>query len=368
MIMQQNHNRKYILITLVAGISMVHFFPLPGWMGTHLLHREIYFFPILLAGFWYGARGGLTAAIGIGIIYTTKFVVSDLFLDVKAAVGLQVAVFVSMGLFFGWMVDRQHRRQKERDKIHDAFGRYVPREVRDEILSGRISLEGEYKTVTVLFADIRNFSGLVKDYDPRTVVRIMNRYFKEMTEAIRDSGGLVLQFVGDEIEAIFGAPVSTQQHARMALQAATAMRLRLKLLNQELHKEGLPLLSHGIGIHTGTVLAGNIGSPDRLSYAMVGTTVNLASRIQEVNKTFGTDILLTVDTRAACGEGFKLIKVQRVMVKGFSAPIELYRLDKEHPDDQHPLKGECPTPSDLLGNNLQGNTCCRQSLPHVVLS
>ncbi len=246
-----------------------------------------------------------------------------------AAVGFQVTVFITVGLFLGWMVDRQERRRKERDVINEAFGRYVPREVRDEILSGRIPLDGELKQVTVLFADLRNFTGLVENEDPRIVVRLLNRYFSEMTEAIRNNEGLALQFVGDEIEAVFGAPISTERHAQMALSAAVEMRKRLADLNKALDIEGVPPLQHGIGIHTGPVLAGNIGSPDRLSYAMVGTTVNLASRVQEVNKTFGTDILLTAQTQSALGGGFNVTKLQPVRVKGYSEPIELYSLESE---------------------------------------
>ncbi len=318
--------KQAVICTLIAAVSLMHFFPLPGWTGTHLLHRELYFFPILLSGFWYGTRGGLIASLGISIIYVCRFAISGVLLDVAEAIIFQVAVFISVGLFLGWMVDRQERRRKERDFVNDVFGRYVPKEVRDRILKGHVPLDGELKQATVLFADLRDFTEMVERQEPQTVVRILNLYFKEMTKAIRNHGGLVVQFVGDEIEAVFGAPLSTPKHARLALNAAIEMRLKMKEINAELASEGLPPLRHGVGIHSGPVLAGNIGSPDRLSYALVGSTVNMASRIQEVNKTMGTDILISEQTRNMLANQYNLSKLGPVSVKGFSDPIQLFRL------------------------------------------
>jgi class 3 adenylate cyclase len=352
MLERLDHYKQLIIFILTTGITLLHFIPLPGWPGTHLLHRELYFFPILLAGFWFGTIGGLIASMGVSIVYVFQFAISGVLYDIMEAIGFQVTVFIAVGLFMGWMVDRQERRREEYNIVNETFGRYVSPQVRDEILNGRIAMDGELKQVTVLFADLRNFTGLLENQDPRIVVQMINRYFKEMTEAIRRHGGLILQFVGDEIEAVFGAPVSTKRHAGMALQAAIEMRMRLEKLNKALIKEGLPTFHHGIGIHTGPVLAGNIGSPDRLSYAMVGSTVNLASRIQEVNKAMGTDILITAQTRALLDNHFNLVKLKQVKVKGFSKPVEIYRLDsapiggfpqKEQVQPVH-LKDKCAIP------------------------
>lgn len=319
-------SKQAAICILIAGITLVHFVPLPGWPGTHLLHRELYFFPILLAGFWFGTRGGLIASLGISVVYVCRFAISGVLFDVAEAIIFQVAVFIAVGLFLGWMVDRQERRRKERDFVNDVFGRYVSREVRDRILKGHIPLDGELKQATMLFADLREFTEMVERQEPRTVVRILNLYFKEMTKAVRNHGGLVLQLVGDEIEAVFGAPISTKKHAQMAVRAALEMRCRMEKLNAHLKAEGLPALRHGIGVHSGSVLAGNIGSPDRLSYAMVGSTVNLASRIQGVSKTMATDILISKQTRIRLGRHFNLVKLEPVQVKGFSEPIELFHL------------------------------------------
>ena len=147
-----------------------------------------------------------------------------------------------------------------------------------------------------------------------------------MDQAIRDHRGLVLQFIGDEIEAAFGAPVAYPAHAEMAVRAALEMRRRLQMWNAERVRIGKIPLRHGVGIHTGSVLAGNIGSAERHSYALVGDPVNLASRIQSLNKELGSDILVSGDTRRLLDGRFDLVRLPAVRVKGKSVEVEVYRL------------------------------------------
>jgi adenylate cyclase len=146
-----------------------------------------------------------------------------------------------------------------------------------------------------------------------------------MEEAIREHHGLVLQYIGDEIEAAFGAPIFREDHAAQAVSAAKEMGRRLDAFNEGLNGSGLRL-AHGIGIHTGDVVAATIGSPDRLSYALVGDTVNVASRVQDLNKHFGTEILLTEATQAEIGEHFDLRKLPPTPIKGRTGDIQLYAM------------------------------------------
>ena len=189
-----------------------------------------------------------------------------------------------------------------------------------------MSLEGQAQEVTILFADLRDFTPWVEATSPREVVRDLNGYFTEMDQAIRAHRGLVLQFIGDEIEAAFGAPVADPAHAEMAVAAALEMRRRLAAWNAERVRAGKVELRHGIGIHTGSVLAGNIGSAERHSYALVGDPVNLASRIQSLNKEFGSDILVSGETRRRLNGRFELVELPAVRVKGKSVEVEVYRL------------------------------------------
>lgn len=224
------------------------------------------------------------------------------------------------------MVDEIIEKERLRSKIMDSFGKYVTSEVRDQILEGRIPLDGELKDVTVLFADLRGFTTLTESTNPKEVVKIINGYFSEMSEAIRQNHGLVLQFIGDEIEAVFGAPTSLEDHPTHAVRAAREMRKRLVSVNEKLREKGYPPLRHGIGIHSGNVVAANIGSEDRLSYALVGDTVNAASRIQSLNKEYNTDILLSSITLKRLTEYIHGEKLGATMVKGKKEPLEIFKL------------------------------------------
>jgi adenylate cyclase len=215
---------------------------------------------------------------------------------------------------------------RERELVKETFGKYVTPEIRDEILAGRISGEGELKEVTVLFADIRDFTPWVEATAPRDVVRDLNEYFTEMAEAIRAHRGLVLQFIGDEIEAVFGAPIASRDHAAMAVRAALDMRRRLRAWNARREAAGKPALRHGIGIHTGTVLAGSIGGAERLSYALVGDPVNLASRIQGLTKDFKVDILISEATRKSIDASAAVEELPAVRVKGRAEEVNVYKV------------------------------------------
>jgi class 3 adenylate cyclase len=147
-----------------------------------------------------------------------------------------------------------------------------------------------------------------------------------METAIRAHGGLVVQYIGDEIEAVFGAPVARPGHAGQAVRAALEMRARLAAWNAGRQRAGRPPLHNGIGIHTGTVLAGNIGSADRLSYALVGDAVNLASRLQSLTRELAADVLVSGTTRARLDGDLPLVSLPAVKVKGRVAEVEVYAL------------------------------------------
>ena len=215
---------------------------------------------------------------------------------------------------------------RERERIRHTFGQYVSPEVRDEILAGRAATEGVLREVTVLFADLRDFTPWVESCPAAEVVADLNAYFGAMDGAIRAHGGLVLQFIGDEIEAVFGAPKDNPQHADAAVAAARAMCAALESWNEAQRAAGKRTLRHGIGIHSGSVIAGNIGSGDRLSYALVGDTVNVASRIQALNKEFGTTVLVSAATQARLASSAGLVALPAARVKGHAAEVAVFAL------------------------------------------
>ena len=218
-------------------------------------------------------------------------------------------------------LEKEHKKM-----ITETFGKYVSHEVRDEVLSGRIPLDGEKKDVTVLFADLRDFTPLTESIPPKEMVRILNCYFTEMAPAIRSRHGSILQYLGDEIYAVFGAPIPLNDHPRRAVAAALDMRQRLIKVNKLLERQGHALLRHGIGIHSGSVVAANIGCSDRLSYGLVGDTVNLASRNQGLTKQFNTDILVSAQSRARLGDEFEVVELPATFVKGKNSPAEIYKV------------------------------------------
>jgi len=186
---------------------------------------------------------------------------------------------------------------KERDFCRASFDQYVSPEVSRKILDDSIAPTGDLIDVTVLFCDLRDYTGFAEKHSPREVVEMLNQYFTAMERVVRQNGGVVLQFVGDEIEAVFGAPEPDPDHADHALAAALAMRAALAQFNDKRRKQGENDIRHGIGIHSGNVLAGNVGSEQRKTYSMLGDTVNLASRLQTLNKQLATNILISGETR-----------------------------------------------------------------------
>lgn len=216
---------------------------------------------------------------------------------------------------------------RERDFCQLSFGRYVTPEVSEKILRGEVSLDGELRQVTILFCDLRGYTSFVENREPKEVVRFLNEYFSEMEGSIKQHGGIVLQYIGDEIEAVFGAPEDLPDHPKMAVHAALEMRRRLEVLNAKRRATGDAAVAHGIGVHTGEVLAGSVGSPERLVYAMVGDTVNAASRIQTLNKEFGTDILVSQATKDLIqGEGFAFSSLGKAALRGKRKEIEVFKL------------------------------------------
>lgn len=227
----------------------------------------------------------------------------------------------------GYLGDRVNEMTgglRERQRIREMFDLFTSPEIGEQILGGGVSTDGEIREVTLLFADLRGFTAMAERLSPKQVVESVNAYFSAMSEAIVDHGGIILQYVGDEIEAVFGAPVGDPDHADKAIVAALAMRTRLDTLNKERVTVGREPLRHGIGIHTGQALAGIVGSKYKISYALVGDTVNLASRIQDLTKEMNTDILVSSATYRALKHAPQVSDPVHIPVKGKQQPVDVF--------------------------------------------
>ena len=184
----------------------------------------------------------------------------------------------------------------EKEFLRDTFGKVVDPKVRDYLTKGSVPLRGESREVTVLFCDIRSFTAMSEKLTAEEVVQFLNGYFSALGVCIARNNGVINKYIGDAIMAIFGAPVPSEKHAEDAFAAAVEMRAALAELNRQYAAEGKPPVRFGIGIHTGSVFAGTIGSRERMEYTIIGDTVNTASRIESLCKDYGTDILVSEST------------------------------------------------------------------------
>ncbi|HEV8475057.1 MAG TPA: adenylate/guanylate cyclase domain-containing protein [Methylomirabilota bacterium] len=213
-----------------------------------------------------------------------------------------------------------------RRRVRDSFGRYLSRELLTRVLDDAPSLRGERRVVSILFSDLRGYTTLSEGMTPEAIVSHLNEYFHAMTAAIFAHRGLINDFVGDAVMAIFGAPVPDGDHALHAVQAATAMDKALIELNQRWTARGLPLFQMGIGIHTGSVFAGNVGGRDRIKYTVIGDPVNVASRVEGLNKELSTTILITAETLAVVGDRVQVKDRGPMHVKGRVEEVRVYEV------------------------------------------
>lgn len=213
-----------------------------------------------------------------------------------------------------------------RRRFREAFTRYVSREVADRIQADPASLAGERRVVSILLSDLRGFTTLSETMPPEQMATRLTEYFDAMTAVIFAHRGMVNDFVGDAIMAFFGAPLDDPEHALHAVQSAVAMERTVRELTRRWEAAGLPILKMGIGIHTGLVFAGNVGGTGKVKYAVVGDAVNVAARLEGLNKDFGTVILLTEATRLAVGDGLEVSDRGPVSVKGRRESVHVFEL------------------------------------------
>jgi adenylate cyclase len=215
---------------------------------------------------------------------------------------------------------------KERDKLRTTFGKYMTAAVMNHLLEGKVSLGGQSLPVTVLFSDIRGFTSISEQMDPQQLVALLNEYFTEMVNIVMNEGGVVDKYIGDAIMAVFGAPVPKPDDAVNAVRAAVKMRRALADLNERLVARGQPALRTGIGIHTGEVVAGNIGSERRMEYTVIGDAVNLASRLEGMTKELKCDVILSEDLYHQVQSSVNAEPLHKIKVKGRDQEVMVYRL------------------------------------------
>jgi adenylate cyclase len=252
-------------------------------------------------------------------VHLAAWAVGRLALPMAASLVLPVGL-LALQLFFGSFLE-----QRAKQRLAELFGQYVPPELVDEMSRDpeHYSMAGRSAELTVLFADVRGFTTLAEQMPPDELAHLMNDYLSAMTDVIRQHRGTLDKYIGDAIVAFWGAPLADPEHARHAVAAGLAMQVALAGVNQRFAARGWPALRIGIGINTGTMVVGDMGSRHRRAYTVLGDAVNLASRLQGLSAQYGAGVIIGQATRQAIGD-WRCRQLDYLAVRGRTAPLAIY--------------------------------------------
>jgi len=346
------------MASVVPGVE-VHATVADNLLNGRFIHDTALHLAIsLLAVLLIGPLVGLLVSIfrrpllgfGVAALVTLSWLAATWIAFVRFHAHLQgVYPFVAASLaYVGASVYQAVFVEAKARQIKKTFQQFVSAAVVEEMLQDpdRVKLGGERREMTVLFSDVRGFTSLSEKMEPEQVVRFLNEFLTPMTQIVLDAGGTLDKYMGDALMAFFGAPTHQPNHAGRACRAALRMRTELARLNAIWKMEGiLPAVAGevgiGIGLNSGIMSVGNMGSEAVFDYTVIGDNVNLGSRLEALNKGYGTQILMSEFTAAAAGEDFLTRELDRVRVKGKQTPVTIYELVGRVPaDDRTRLKLE----------------------------
>ena len=242
----------------------------------------------------------------------------------------------ALNMSYGYFVESRSKRD-----LANLFGTYVPPELVDEMVkdAASYSMKAANKELTVMFCDMRGFTKMSERMEPTQLQELLNSVFNRLTDLIRSNRGTIDKYMGDCVMAFWGAPVDTPNHAHLAVKTAMEMANAVRKINEEHRAKGIPEIGVGIGLNTGTMCVGDMGSDIRRSYTVIGDSVNLGSRLEGLSKAYGVDIVVSESTRKLAPE-FAWQELDRVRVKGKEQAVSIFwplapaeRLDKPHADE-----------------------------------
>jgi adenylate cyclase len=283
------------------------------------------------------------ATILIIVIFVAYFLIALLIIFDSYGVILNILfpLFTIVFVYITNVVIYYRTEEKSRKWITSVFGKYVSPMVIENLIKNpeKLNLGGETKDITIFFSDIRGFTSISERLEPEELVHLLNEYLTEMTSIVINNQGLVDKYMGDAIMAFWGAPLDQPNHAEMACLSSLEMVDKLRELKKKWKKEGIPSFDIGIGLNSGNAIVGNMGSFERFDYTAMGDNVNLASRLEGLNKIYGTDIIISKKTYDIVKDKFEARRLDVVKVKGKKKPISIYellsikdKLNKEHRD------------------------------------
>lgn len=251
-----------------------------------------------------------------------------------------VLLGLGLVLIYGFTLLTQHLSDlQEKRWLHQAFTHYVPGEVVEALRTHPelFELGGEELETTVMFADLAGFSELPQHMDPREIINLLSDYFTPLTDIVLAHGGTLDKYMDSSLMAVWGAPLPQTDHARRACQAALAMQRQIDDALRERQAQGRAFLGLRLGLHSGPVMAGNVGSKEHFNYTILGDTVNLSHRLQEINRFYGTRLIISEDTQSQAGTGILVRELDRVQVRGRMQPVTIYELVWAAPGEPMPL-------------------------------
>ena len=270
---------------------------------------------------WWAAAAFAALIAAFAFVATRRFAGGDWINLTQPTLASSLALFGGVGYQYFF-------EGREKRKMKRLFGQYVSRDVYDQLVANPdlARLGGQRREMTVLFSDIRGFTTVSEKGQPEEIVAILNEYFTRMVEIVFAHKGTLDKFVGDMVMALFGAPLDDPRHAEHAVDAALEMIRELNRLNEKWAAEGRPALDIGIGISTGPMIAGNIGSEAIMSYTVIGDSVNLGARLESLNKEYGTRIIISQATREALPGRYHFRPLGDVVVKGKTRPVAIFEV------------------------------------------
>lgn len=299
-ISQIDRINSFLLLLLIGIFTSFLIFNIKAWQGLIVTFSEILFF-----------------------VFLTVFI----FIKYNFIITFVNPVFTIVLCYLSMSTYKVAVEEREKRKIKNIFSRYVSKGVVDELLkSADVKLGGEKRVLSVLFSDIRGFTSMSEKMQPEAVVSILNVFLSEMTDIIFLNHGTLDKFIGDAIMAVFGSPIFLKDHAKRAVKTAFMMKNKLNQLNEKWQKEGKHTLKIGIGINSGEAIAGNMGSLKRMEYTVIGDTVNLASRLESLNKELGTEILISENTYNEVKDFITVKKFENVKIRGKEEALTVYEV------------------------------------------
>jgi adenylate cyclase len=307
-----------------AGLGVVSEVPeaLAYQAATTMEQRSILVgFIILFIAFWAGYMysGTITRPIQTLVHAAQRIASGDFKINLKAKGKDEIA---HLSRAFNEMA----QGLEERDRVKETFNKFHNKEIVDKLLSGEVKLGGERKEATIFFSDVRGFTAMSEAMEPEQVVEMLNEYMTRMVVIVRKHHGVVDKYIGDAIMAIWGVPIGRPDDMSNALLACLEMRIELARLNELRISRGQGALKIGMGLNTGPVIAGNIGSIEKMEYTVIGDSVNLASRMESMTKEYGTDLLVPKTISDRLKGRFVFEQCKSAKVKGKAHAIEIFKV------------------------------------------